>query len=146
MNDLIGYQPAHVQVNTLSDALAFLFELDRKKEIHYEIKMTRGELKDWKCYLEFFGNDPEAIYNATLCQAMQTLKRNREALDTYWMDYDTYDAWETERLSRYTDCLLTDKERVEISNDELLRRRAEGEFQRYQQLIAEAEAKKDSKE
>ena len=42
INYLIGYDSSHIKLETLADVYAYLFELDRKKDLRFEIDFTKG--------------------------------------------------------------------------------------------------------
>ena len=49
LNYLIGYDASHIKVETLSDVLAFFFEMDRKNEISYNMEIKRvGKDGKWQ--------------------------------------------------------------------------------------------------
>lgn len=53
LNYLIGYDASHIKVETLSDVLAFFFEMDRKNEISYNMEIKRVG-KDGKWPMLFY--------------------------------------------------------------------------------------------
>ncbi len=145
VNYLVGYDTSHIKTETLSDVLAFLFELDRKKELGYEIDIKRvGRDGKWQCSLIFDGQDNEAMYNADLCIVMETFNNNRDAVKKYWIDYEAYDAWEASKLDYYTKCTLTDKEREILQGTDLIKKRNELDHLNMQKMLAEKQAQENN--
>lgn len=142
LNYLIGYDTFHIKAETLSDVLAFFFEIDRKNEISYNMEIKRvGKDGKWQCSFTFDGQDTEAMYNADFCIVMETFLNNREALKTYWMDYEAYQAWEDMKIESYSKCTLTDKVYEKLDRRTFIERRNELDRQKLQKL-REEEAKK----
>ena len=126
LNYLIGYDTSHIKAETLSDVLAFFFEIDRKNEISYNMEIKRvGKDGKWQCSFTFDGQDTEAMYNADFCIVMETFLNNREALKTYWMDYEAYQAWEDMKIESYSKCTLTDKVYEKLDRQKLQKLREE---------------------
>ena len=147
MNYLIGYDSSHIRLESLSDVLAFIFELERKKELEFSIDITKSDMDDWSCSLSFDGKSSEAVFNADLCLVMETLRNNLEALKTYWMGYETLDAWEAKTIEYHKSGFLTDKEREDLDRMELIRRRNELDREKLKQLLSkEAESNDDSEQ
>lgn len=140
MNYLIGYDASHIKLESLSDVLAFIFELDRKKELDFDINIVKTDMEEWNCSLTFDGKNSIAIYNADLCLALETFRDNREALATYWMGYETYDAWQDKTIQRCKGAFLSDKEREILDIMELIKRRNELDKQKLEQMLAAKEA------
>ncbi len=140
LNYLMGYDSSHIKLETLSDVLAYMFELDRKKELKFDIEINKSDNKDWKCSLVFDGKDVNAEYNADLCLVMETFRDNREALETYWMGYETYDAWEDKSIEYHKNHFISDKKRENLDRETLIKRRNESERQRLESMIAEKQA------
>ena len=42
INYLMGYDSSHIKLETLADVYAYLFELDRKKELKFDIDFIKG--------------------------------------------------------------------------------------------------------
>ena len=140
VNYLIGYDSSHIRLETLSDVFAFIFELDRKKELDFDIKIEKSDLNEWNCSFVFDGKSTTATFNADLCLAMETFLNNREALKTYWMDYPTYDAWEDKTVDQHKSIFLTNKEREILDAMTIAKRRNELDRQKLEKMLAEAQA------
>ena len=100
-----------------------------------------GKDGKWQCSFTFDGQDEEAMYNADFCIVMETFLNNREALKTYWMDYEAYQAWEDMKIESYSKCTLTDKVYEKLDRRTFIERRNELDRQKLQKL-REEEAKK----
>lgn len=142
LNYLVGYDSKHIRLETLSDVLAYLFELDRKKEIAFDVDVQKSDLEDWKCSLIFDGKNTDAKYNADLCLVMETFRDNREALATYWMGYETYDAWEDKTVDYHKNSFITNKEREILDSITLIKKRNELDRLKLEKMLAE-QAKKN---
>lgn len=144
LNYLVGYDTSHIKAETLSDVLAFFFEIDRKNEISYDMEVKRvGRDGKWQCAFIFDGQDINAPYNADFCIVMETFLNNREALKTYWMDHEAYQAWEDMKIQTYNKCTLTDKVYEKLDRTTFIMRRNEMDRQLLQERLAkEAEKSK----
>lgn len=137
MNYLIGYDSSHIKLETLADVYTFIFELDRKKELSFDISVDKSDSDEWKCSLVFDGKSKTADLNSDFCLAMETFCNNREALNTYWMDYQTYDDWEDKTIERHTELFLQNKEREALDSTTIIQRRNELERQKLEKMLAE---------
>lgn len=138
LNYLMGYDASHIKAETLSDIFAFFFEIDRKNELAFDIDIKRvGRDGEWKCAFIFNGQDESAIYNSSLCIEMETFLNNREALKTYWMDYEAYKAWEDMKLDSYSNCTLSDKVYEKLDRTTFIKRRNEIDRQNLQKRLKE---------
>ena len=55
MNYLLGYDSSHIKTETLSDVLAFFFEIDKKRELSYDIDIKKvGKDGKWQCTMQTF--------------------------------------------------------------------------------------------
>jgi transcriptional regulator with XRE-family HTH domain len=123
--ELIGYQANDMHLNTLSDVISFLHELNRKKELRFEIVVNRPPRADeWSCSIQFNGKDP-AEYNADLCLFLERFEDERNKAETYWTDQEHYEHWFDTELAYYTPAKLTDKTPEMLSVEERLKRRDE---------------------
>jgi len=125
LNYLVGYDSSHIKLEGVSDVLAFLYELDKKKEIQFDIELIKTDMEDWKCKLVFDGKSKQAMHNFDICREMEDLKDNREALDTYWIGYDTYEASQKQSIEHYQKWSLSDKEREYLTRNERIEKRNE---------------------
>ena len=108
INYLIGYDSSHIKLETLAYVYAYLFELDRKKDLRFEIDFTKGPETIRKVSLTF--DVKAADCNPNFYNMMNKFKTNREGLETYWIDYEMYRAWEEKELSHNSQYFLSDKE------------------------------------
>ena len=124
--ELIGYQRPGVDLNSLSDVLAVLYELNKKAGIRFEVDVKRPpESEEWSCSLKFNGNDRSADHNADLCLMLERFQEERLRLETYWTDQEYFDHWVEEELSYYSGVELTNREVEVLSTEERLQRRNE---------------------
>ena len=134
LNFLVGYDSSHMKLESVSDVLAFLYELDKKKEIQFDIELIKTDMEDWKCKLVFDGKNKEAMHNCDICREMENLKDNREALETYWIGYDTYEAYEKQSTDHYKSWSLTDKKREYLDTSERITKRNELDRLRLEEM------------
>ncbi len=92
--DLIGYQKPEIQLDSLSDVIAVLYQLNKKAGIRFEIDIQRPPCsEEWSCSLKFKGNDQSAEMNDSLCLILEEFRDEREKLETYWTDQESFDRW-----------------------------------------------------
>ena len=66
--ELIGYQKQNIRLETLSDVLYVLNEINKKAGLHFEVDVKRPpKTEEWSCSLKFSGNDKQAENNADIC-------------------------------------------------------------------------------
>ena len=124
--ELIGYRRPGVDLSSLSDVLAVLYELNKKAGIRFEVDVKRPPRNEvWSCSLKFYGNDKRADLNGDLCLILERFQEERLKLETYWTDQEYFDHWMEEELSYYSSVELTNREVEELSQEERLRRRNE---------------------
>ena len=108
--DLIGYQKPEIQLNSLSDVIAVLYQLNKKAGIRFEIDVQRPpHSEEWSCSLKFKGNDQSAEMNNSLCLILEEFRDEREKLETYWTDPESFDRWIEKELAyrNYYDSYFT---------------------------------------
>ena len=108
INYLMGYDSSHIKLETLADVYAYLFELDRKKELKFDIDFIKGPEFVRKAVLSF--DISAAELNPNFYNLMDKFHTQRDSLDTYWIDYNMYRDWEEKELQKNTSVFLTDKE------------------------------------
>ena len=96
---LIGYDAERKPLENLSDIMNFLFQLDKIKELGFNIEVKRPPHYDgWEC----------------------ADKRNE--VKDYQTSLESYQKWQDKTLAYYANAKLTEKETEEISNEERIRR------------------------
>ena len=108
INYLMGYDSSHIKLETLADVYAYLFELDRKKELKFDIDFIKGPESVRKAILSFDLNAAE--FNPSFYNMMEKFQTQRDSLETYWIDYNMYRDWEEKELQKNTSHFLSDKE------------------------------------
>lgn len=149
MNYLIGYEPS-AKLESLSDVLAFLFELDKKNELNFTIDVSKpaegsGDLGEWAVSIKFDGHNSNAEYNSSLCLALEKLKDKRQALEEYWIDYETLEAWEKSTLEYNQNAFLSDKQQEVLDSTELIKRRNELFNKKMQEMYLENQNEQHNK-
>ena len=100
--DLIGYQRPSIELNTISDVLTVLYQLNKKAGLRFEIDVKRPPHYDeWTCSLRFDGNNKDAEFNADLCLLLEDFAHERQMVETYWSDPESFDAWLERKLAYY---------------------------------------------
>ena len=142
--ELIGYQKQELRLDTLSDVLFVLNELNKKTGLRFDIDVRRPPHYDeWTCAVRFNGNDAAAPYNADLCLFMERYAAECEKLETYWTDQASFDAWFERELAYYANSRLTDKEVEVLSFRERIERRNELDRQMLEEKERAAEENGD---
>ena len=122
--DLIGYQKPEIQLDSLSDVIAVLYQLNKKAGIRFEIDVQRPpHSEEWSCSLKFKGNDRSAEMNDSLCLILEEFRDEREKLETYWTDQESFDRWIEKELAYYAGAKLQDREVEVLSDLERIQRR-----------------------
>ena len=124
--DLIGYQKPDLQLDSLSDVLSVLVQLNKKAGVRFEIDVKRPpEQEEWSCSLTFHGKDPRAALNDPLCLLLEDFRDERQQLESYWIDQESFDRWTEKQLAYFAGCKLEDRDVEVLSDLERLQRRNE---------------------
>ncbi len=138
--DLIGYRKPEIQLDSLSDVIAVLYQLNKKAGLRFEIDVQRPpQSEEWSCSLRFNGNNQSAEMNSSLCLILESFRDEREKLETYWTDQDAFDLWIEKELAYYADVKLTDREVEVLSTMERIQRRNELDRQMLEEMKKAAE-------
>ena len=140
--DLIGYQRPSIELNSLSDVLTVLYQLNKKMGLRFEIDVKRPPHYDeWSCSLKFDGHNRDAKYNADLCLILEDFAHQRHRLESYWSDPDTFDAWLEKKLAYYAGEYLVDREEEVLTPMERTMRRNELDRKMLEEMKKAAEEK-----
>ena len=121
--ELMGYRKQEIRLDTLSDVLFVLNELNKKAGLRFDVDVRRPpDYDEWSCALRFDGNS-SAVHNADLCLFLERYAGERERLETYWTDQDYFDHWLEKELAYYADTLLPAREVEVLTHEERLKRR-----------------------
>jgi transcriptional regulator with XRE-family HTH domain len=132
--DLIGYQRPSIELNTISDVLTVLYQLNKKAGLRFEIDVKRPpHYNEWTCSLRFDGHNKDAEFNADLCLILEDFAHERQMVETYWSDPDSFDAWLERKLAYNSGANLVDREVEVLSNMERIQRRNELDRQMLEQ-------------
>lgn len=133
--DLIGYRKPEIQLNSLSDVIAVLYQLNKKAGLRFEIDVQRPpQSEDWTCSLRFDGNNRLADMNSSLCLILENFRDEREKLETYWTDQAAFDLWIEKELAYYADAKLADREVEVLTTMERIQRRNELDRQMLEEM------------
>lgn len=85
---LLGVSEPQIKLNTLADVVAVLYELNKKKELHFDIDITHEHCDDgnFTASLKFRATDPDATLNETLCFLLEQFSSERSWGEDYWHD------------------------------------------------------------
>lgn len=123
-----------------------LYQLNKKAGIRFEIDVQRPpHSEEWSCSLKFKGNDHSAEMNDSLCLILEEFRDEREKLETYWTDQESFDRWIEKELAYYADAKLQDKEVEVLSDLERIQRRNELDQQMLEKMKKAAEENGDQK-
>ena len=150
MNYLIGYDSSHIDFESVSDVIAALFKIKKKNELDYTINISKpitgsGDIGDWFASITFKGNNANAIYNSNICLVLEKLKDKYDALETYWIDYETIEAWEKSTIEYHKKAFLTDKKIEVLDSTELIKKRNELFDKKVQEMFSEKLKEQDDK-
>ncbi len=121
---LVGYERPQIEMNSLSDVFAVLYQLNKKADLRFEIDVRRPpHYEGWNCSIRFNGHNHEAKYNADLCQMLEDFEYERLRAETYFTSQDYFDHWFETELAYYAKTELPDKPDEKISFEERIRRR-----------------------
>ena len=133
--DLIGYQKPNIQLDSLSDVIAVLYQLNKKAGLRFEVDVRRPPNHDeWTCSLKFDGHNQSAEKNASLCLILEDFRDEREKLETYWTDQESFDLWIEKELAYYADSKLSDREVEVLTTIERIQRRNELDRQMLEKM------------
>jgi transcriptional regulator with XRE-family HTH domain len=142
--ELIGYRRQEIRLDTLSDVLFVLNELNKKAGLRFDIEVRRPpQYDEWTCSLKFDGKNTDAEYNAALCLFLERYAAERLRLETYWIDQDYFDHWFEQQLAYYASSDLPNREKEVLSNEERLKRRNELDRQMLEEQKKAAEENGD---
>lgn len=132
--DLIGYRRPRIELNSLADVIVALYQLNKKAGIRFEIDVKRPPHYDeWTCSLRFDGKNHDAEFNADLCLFLEEFRNERERVETYWSDPESFDDWIERKLAYYSGTKLAEREVEVLSTMERLQRRNELDRQMMEQ-------------
>lgn len=77
--------------------------------------------------------------NDSLCLILEEFRNEREKLETYWTDQESFDRWIEKELAYYADAKLQDREVEVLSDLERIQRRNELDRQMLEKMKKAAE-------
>ena len=133
--DLIGYKKPNIQLESLSDVIAVLYQLNKKAGLRFEVDVKRPPHHDeWTCSLRFDGHNHSAEMNASLCLILERFRDEREKLETYWTDQESFDLWIEKELAYHANSKLSDREAEVLTTIERIQRRNELDRQMLEEM------------
>ena len=108
---LLGISEPQIKLNTLADVVVVLYELNKKKELHFDIDITHEHCDDgnFTASLKFCATDPDATLNETLCFLLEQFSSERSWGEDYWHNPSRLTSFTNEKIAQYANTPLTDK-------------------------------------
>ena len=108
--ELIGYHKQNIQLDTLSDVLYVLHELDQKAGLKFQIDVNKPpRTEEWSCSLKFNGNDESADLNSDFCLFLERYADERESLSEGFSNAERFEHWFETELAYYAEIELKNK-------------------------------------
>lgn len=99
---LIGYDAERKPLENLSDIMNFLFQLDKIKELGFNIEVKRPPHYDgWECAITFNGKDVSTELNQDLCLFLEEFEDKRNEVRDYQTSLESYQKWQDKTLAYY---------------------------------------------
>lgn len=134
---LMGYDSQAKPLSDFADILNFFCQLDRIKDINFEVETKRPPHFDgWECTVKFNGKDKSAALNQDICLFLEEFSRIRDEYQTYQTNYAAFQKWQDETLAYHAGMKLEEKTIEELPEDERIRR--------FQVIMNERYGKKES--
>lgn len=134
---LIGYDTERKPLESLADIMSFLFQLDKLRELGFDIEVKRPpHYSGWECAITFNGKNPTAELNQDLCLFLEEFQNKRNEFHDYQTNLDSYQNWQDKTLAYYANAKVSEKEVEEITDEERIRR--------FQKIMNERYGKKES--
>lgn len=134
---LMGYDSQAKPLSDFADILNFFCQLNRIKDINFEVETKRPPHFDgWECTVKFNGKDKSAALNQDICLFLEEFSRIRDEYQTYQTNYAAFQKWQDETLAYHAGMKLEEKTIEELPEDERIRR--------FQAIMNERYGKKES--
>ena len=106
VSTLVNCQQSHTRIDSLADVMALFIELNSKKDLPFSIEISN---KDSVRSVSLTFSEANG-YIPLLCDFLETLKRNCEALEKGYIDKETFDAWAENVMTKNQTAFLSNKE------------------------------------
>lgn len=134
---LMGYDSQAKPLSDFADILNFFCQLDKIKDINFEVETKRPPHFDgWECTVKFNGKDKSAALNQDICLFLEEFSRIRDEYQSYQTDYESFKKWQDKTLAYHAGMKLEEKTIEELPEDERIRR--------FQAIMNERYGKKES--
>ena len=122
---ILGYETNCQPIQSLSDIMSFLFELEQVMDISFDIEVSKPpRSSDWKCSISFNGK-AAADYNADICLFLEDWQEQREDVQTYKSSQASYKKWQEQTLAYYAANSVETVQPEELSEEERIAKRNE---------------------
>lgn len=134
---LMGYDSQAKPLSDFADILNFFCQLDKIKDINFEVEAKRPPHFDgWECTVKFNGKDKSVALNQDICLFLEEFSRIRDEYQTYQTDYESFKKWQDQTLAYHSGMKLEEKIIEELPEEERIRR--------FQTIMNERYGKKES--
>lgn len=134
---LMGYDSQAKPLSDFADILNFFCQLDKIKDINFEVETKRPPHFDgWECTVKFNGKDKSASLNQDICLFLEEFSRIRDEYQSYQTDYESFKKWQDQTLAYHSGMKLEEKIIEELPEEERIRR--------FQTIMNERYGKKES--
>ena len=108
--ELMGHEKQEIQLDTLSDVLYVINELNKKAGIRFNIEVNKpSEGGKWSCALKFDGNDKNAELNQDLCLFLERYADEIEETSDTPLAKAHFNHWFDTELAYYAGIMLKNK-------------------------------------
>jgi len=122
---ILGYETNRPPIQSLSDIMGFLFQLEQVMDISFDIEVAKPpRSSDWKCSISFNGK-AAADYNADICLFLEDWQGQRADLQTYSSTQAAYQKWQEQTLAYYAANSVETGQPEELSEEERIAKRNE---------------------
>lgn len=122
---ILGYETNRPPIQSLSDIMGFLFQLEQVMDISFDIEVAKPpRSSDWKCSISFNGK-ATADYNADICLFLEDWQEQRADLQTYSSTQAAYQKWQEQTLAYYAANSVETGQPEELSEEERIAKRNE---------------------
>lgn len=120
--DLLGEERPEIKIDAVSDVMYFLHELNKKKEIRFEIEIRKPSVSDdWGCAIWFKGNAiDKAKYNPEIMWFLELYNHQRKMFENYESTPDYFETWLESYATERINDKLTDREIPNLTKRERL--------------------------
>lgn len=122
---ILGYETNRPSIQSLSDIMGFLFQLEQIMDIDFDIEVSKPpRSSDWKCSISFNGK-AAADYNADICLFLEDWQKQQADLQACASTQAEYKKWQEQTLAYYAANSVETVQPEELSEEERIAKRNE---------------------